>query len=40
MVQPRLLLVGEDGQGLLGIDDELGVEALDMTSARRGCGKN
>ena len=32
MVQPRLLLVGEDGQGLLGIDDELGVEALDMTT--------
>ncbi|MDG2232437.1 MAG: AMP-binding protein, partial [Ilumatobacter sp.] len=32
MVQPRLLLVGDDGQGLLGIDDELGVEALDMTT--------
>lgn len=32
MVGPRVLLVGEDGQGLLGIDDEIGVEALDMST--------
>lgn len=32
VVHPRLLLVGDEGQGLLGIDDELGVEALDLTT--------
>lgn len=32
LVNPRLLLVGEEGQDLLGIDDEIGVEALDMTT--------
>ncbi len=32
IVHPRLLLVGEEGQGLLGIDDEIGVEALDMST--------
>ena len=32
LVQPRLMLVGEEGQGLLGIDDEVGVESLDMTA--------
>jgi long-chain acyl-CoA synthetase len=32
MVHPRLLLVGDEGQALLGIDDEIGVEALDMTT--------
>lgn len=32
LVKPRLLLVGEEGSGLLGIDDEIGVEAIDMTT--------
>nr|WHW29137.1 putative AMP-binding protein [uncultured bacterium] len=32
MVRPRLLLVGDEGQGLLGIDDQVGVEAIDMTT--------
>ncbi len=32
LVRPRVMLVGDDSQGLIGMDDEIGVEAIDMTT--------